>query len=596
MSRGMLIILLMIIGGGQWASTTSKQQAGIIAEHQGKLYYEQGRLAILIDASTNNNCDTIEQIYTAYIQSINTIYKTTQSLDSKPHSHKFISDPQLERNLIHKLKSCLFRIKKLVRLTNTSCLRKITGTSKLRVWENREDNELTYLSEPKLNSRPKRGLFNLGGSLYKTLFGLATEADLRSISQIVDDSVNNLKKSNMRLTLSTMNVMTVVNASLEHIKSLTTTMNKLKETVEEFEAYSLAADHITEIQSAAEYLYSEMKYQETRITFIEHDNFLPSGFLSEGDTLSLIEEGLEKFPNLYFPFSLSEPDIEKIITYFQILPSKLSKHFVLTIPYVSKDPMELFAIYPFPVMSTNGQSVIPINLPAYAGVLNESHSDITSLKTCKHYFSSEMYICPPKATVTKKDTCASALMKGDFTKCTYRKLKLADRSLYTFKTEKSWYIFLPNKTLGAVSCPDITRNKLGNFSGIVKVTPPCSFETSTLKTPITTVIKSSFKLGSVDSYPLNAEIVKTVHIISHPNDTINDLISLQNSLNETHKKLTTLERETSVSHTFSLSLWTGLIVLLILFTFMYLIYLNRKKCRRTRNENTNERVIMYNMG
>lgn len=425
-------------------------------------------------------------------------------------------------------------------------------------------------------NRPKRGWIDLGGVILNTVLGTATEEQIRQ----VNTSVSHVKLATYRLEIKTNHLIELVGKSLGYISEVVKTLQDTSNQLDELSRYIILHQLITEISTVIKHLVSVSLETETRIALLRKGIMPP--ILTEEHVLSLIREGMRRFPDLVFPLSPHQVLKSNSSEYTNILksfPTADPHVFVVGVPFVSRTNVyDLYKFTPFPVKNAMNQLVMP-TLNNYIAKSATDFVELQTLSNCDHVNS--VYLCDNlTARRTNMTTCENSILANDLPRlnatCNYYQVEL-DRGYYAAPIGKSWYVYFEKQTHGTVVCPGSRINKVIELQGLIRLEPPCSLQTSQIT--FTTVETAAVNLTQVPTVKIPLTPLDVIPVqVSSPDQSI--LTNINNDLAQLkmiEKKATIQDADWSIQMPIIFSASGLAFVLLILIAFIIGFLCHRHK-------------------
>ena len=210
--------------------------------------------------------------------------------------------------------------------------------------------------------RKKRGLFNLGGTILKKIFGTATEADVQNMKKVVEET----QQQNLKMLHLDQHLVTVINHAIEEqneerkrINDLHHAIDQLQNTTLEIFAGLQAEHKIMLLRQHVDYLAdAALEYYKSDVASAQIITDLESGRMTEKIfPRQLLREIIDRVGNVGLK-PLSDP------WYYQNVPIELIYMengyytYRIQLPFVNKEDYLLYDIATWPVPTNpNGLTV-----------------------------------------------------------------------------------------------------------------------------------------------------------------------------------------------------------------------------------------------
>ncbi|XP_076040824.1 uncharacterized protein LOC143025249 [Oratosquilla oratoria] len=308
--------------------------------------------------------------------------------------------------------------------------------------------------DPK-NSRVKRGLFDFMGIISKSLFGTATEQDIKTVHSHIGNITEVLHKQGKIIDLNSKNIdllATSINSVIEKINHLTAFTTSQLSKIANSQIALFFLHHLNELDKQLDRLLSHSNLIQRDI-WNAHAGIVNSQMI----TPTQLSQTLRQAHNTLklTPFFLQN----EIQHYYPILASTIFQEFILI--NIPMDPIKRFSlweIYPFPYPYQN--RTMTLNLPT-STILKSTDGQWISLTSpetmaaCK-IARPNFHICPAYPfhfQLTKSQPCLSELTtpKVNFSEtCDFR---FSDNTqIHHTHVGHKHFIFLPHPTLVSVIC------------------------------------------------------------------------------------------------------------------------------------------------
>ena len=362
-----------------------------------------------------------------------------------------------------------------------ACLRTIFGknaTTAMQLLEreeaqvsNRDEAIIALTSEVKNFYRTRRGLIDGGGKLLKSIFGVATEQDI--------------KNQNIKIAISKEEILVemaqgrkIVQEALLHLDQITRELNANILKFTEHEIVLQIAEKLMNIKEILNSLHSIVQEATEKRTMLENGIF--ADILKRSELRNVIDHGEKELKGMKFhiPHIDDEVSMREALKVISITKTNDRNLFVLGIPFVRKDgENRLFYIKPFPTKS-NGQMVTVKNNNEYLLLNGNTYSALSNIDDC--VMSYKIRVCKkhrPEESLLSP-SCTLGLVKNNITmiknECHYQ---LLQRGVYTARIGDNWLVYLNRSSVGTISCPNERNRQLQRLHHMFCVNAPCSLQT-----------------------------------------------------------------------------------------------------------------------
>lgn len=468
--------------------------------------------------------------------------------------------------------------------------------------DNLEQNILNQLQQLNPNfNRPKRGIINGLGSIIKVITGNLDQDD----AERYDKQITTISQNQNKIKTILTNQITILNSTIANFNELAQNLSHnqiiLESRIQRIEAdinyfanheiehyqYFLTYSLLTQLTFLYQNIYDILGKIETASTFAKL-NTLHNSIINPAELLLEIRDTKKNLINAQLPF---EPEINNILKYEKIINIKgysrgFTVIYILEIPLIENENFQFFELYTLPVqVNYTYQLLLPKTKYIALGIKNY----VLINKDCIFIDNNE-YLCKDvnPIPIYKKPPCEIALLSynTDLNDCHPINIEITETQIQKIKPNK-WIAIIPQEITITLTCNKIiTKSKLqGTF--IIELNKDCQIliENQVLQTHISNSHEMKFELPK-----LNITYSQKPKINYHPGplqiEAINNhkLLETQNLLTEQSKRIQEIN---DVQISYSTSVWTILLYVLLLFLLLYVVYLKifkkyigkRKQCK-----------------
>ena len=305
------------------------------------------------------------------------------------------------------------------------------------------------------DKRSKRGLFNLGGMVLGTVFGLSTEDQVLALEKKVDALDTKLENQDRILTWhneileEVLQYFSAMNNQSRYMLDIVTSLNRNLYYVYDLMTLS---DHISIVQLTIQALSSSVSSLIDMLIaasrgHVTSDLIKPQSLL---EAIHWAQRNLSLTP--LFPDKETE-------FYYPLLETTITdQEIIVHVPFQSLNSFNLFEITPFPVHINN--SLYTVSLSSEIVLVSSSlmHASVlspSSLLTCHKSFY-HIYLCPAYLfTVVPAESlpCEMALVRNEsvMQKCSFVPTKV---DVYKKHVHVWQYLYFDKATSVTFSCPN----------------------------------------------------------------------------------------------------------------------------------------------
>lgn len=497
-------------------------------------------------------------------------------LEKYSHSLIYFYDLNPLGNEIQKLNKKSFQI---VELINKNRNYSYETSNYLKILKLVKETTETKLSEiiPR-PMRPKRGLINGVGSIFKAITGNLDASDGERYEALIRQlQINQEKLSSSIVTQNSISLelITKFNNTIEKVshneKLLEDRLNQIAKMVENNlfnEDILFIKDVLIQLITLYEYITSILQDIENSITFAKIKILHPS-IIKTTDLyreLVILQKYLKKQNNLPFPVTSENiPFFEKLIQIdCYVLNNKIT--YILHIPIMDPESFDYYHLHSIPFLSQNQfGTIIPKNKFLLKNNLHYIFQNEPCLETRANSF-----ICPKnnnKNSIKEDAPCEVQILQGKGTnKCKQVGLTLSKPVIEHLENTNEWIIVLPEKQTVVLKCKNEEFRKLSGIF-LIKLPKNCTIQIEELiiindqtsSNNYQPIIFPDFKIDS----PVNFNKIANFELEEL---NLQDLQEIKTRLIQNYP---ILENDKITSFP---SAWTILIYILLVITIIYWIY------------------------
>lgn len=438
---------------------------GTIAEPLSELRFIRGKLVMDIDLTPH---DDMRKIVANQLTSLETLRK---------HSVQ-VRNPVKGTELINLVSPLYTNTKKHIELA-VAKLSKLMNTD----W---------FKSLDKSN-RTRRGLINVGGELLKTLFGTATDKELKEIKRkvnVFDSGYNgiltDIRTDHRLIEINTANLKLFAK-EVTRIDNAWTAIMFLMQTDSLLVAVDRFADNLINIHKLiidVSITHSPTDLSSKLLPFIPYDTFV------EYDKTILHDY------NYYSAIPLSEDTFDEYLSQATVFTHSNDYTIRLVIPYVSKDSYQLWKLHPFPTKmeNENHRKILLLSDPY---VLVSSDLQIItplapdSLRYCSQP-KFDLHVCLPIINIglTNHTNCPQTLLRQEkVLKCSLRDYVNKDPVLKWIQNTR--YLSLNEPQEAVMICHGKVPQEV-SLKFMNEINARCSIKSQNLNIPSVSVLHEEF--------------------------------------------------------------------------------------------------------
>jgi len=286
------------------------------------------------------------------------------------------------------------------------------------------------------SERKKRGWINAGGSLLKTVFGVALDSDIRAIEKKVN-FLENQEFGNSEVLVNLRDQLKENNNALIHVEK---ELQKLRHDSSGFHAQLNLLSYVTlatsYLQSLNNFLATVKTIQaevEKTLLYALAKSSSPSIY-----TYDLLNPFIQKVTlgtGLETPVKLERGNMAKFLRYtWSAVPTANEFSVVLIIPFVNHATFDTVKVHSFPTMKRNARKRVTLDYDydyffIQTPTLRQSRLTQKQMENCLEHV--EKYVCPLFSSVSDsstEDCIASIYLTGRYSK------KESDSSICRYKT------------------------------------------------------------------------------------------------------------------------------------------------------------------
>lgn len=419
------------------------------------------------------------------------------------------------------------------------------------------------------HTRTKRGLLNIIGTVFKTMFGTLDEND----GKLYNDALNEVEKNEKQITNLLSQQIQVVKSTITNFNNTITNLDKNREVFNEnfqkltnfskdlnnkifsLEMKQHLDEHFGSLSMFVSELENEISTLINAVLFAKSNSIHPIVISPH----QLIDELTKTLPNLpestSYPFTLTLQNSHSLLELAQIQYYFSDERiiFIMKFPLVSLNHYYLYNLIPLPVYHEKIKAFVFILPPNKYLILSENrnlYTTINTLENCKNLDSSSL-ICEhnePLYFTNSRPICETELITvitGIPRNCDTRIFHSRTETWHKLISENSWIYIFPKPTDVTLNCESQkTSHLILNNTGILTLNQNCKLYTSS--TILTTESKnsdSSFQ-HIIPTLELDEECYKKAHNNKNLNLTLVPIIKNldTDSLNLASKKLEHLEQ------------------------------------------------------
>src|SRR5215469_2431652 len=273
-------------------------------------------------------------------------------------------------------------------------------------------------------ARKKRGWFDAGGSLLKTVFGVALDSDVRAIEKKVN-FLESQEFGNSQILVNLRDQLKENNNALVHVEK---ELQKLRHDSSSLHAQLNLLSYVTlatsYLQSLNNFLATVKAIQaevEKTLLYALAKSSSPSIY-----TFDLLNPFIQKVSletGLETPIKLDRSNMAKFLKYtWSAVPTSTDFSVVLIIPFVNQAMFDTVKVHRFPTMKRNSQKRVTLDYEydyyfIQTPTLRQSKLTQKQMENCLE--NVEKYVCPLFTSISDsstEDCIASIYLSGKFNK------------------------------------------------------------------------------------------------------------------------------------------------------------------------------------
>jgi hypothetical protein len=417
--------------------------------------------------------------------------------------------------------------------------------------------------------RQKRGFFDLGGKLVKSVLGLATEDDLSALRDSFKDINQGVVTSLKKLELQFHRLQETLVVLLDQATDALEEIEELHHEVEELNLFMLLLNTVNNIREGIDFITLLTIDGQIKIAQLRLGHVPP--VIGFEDLDELVKEGREHFRDLcIFPYIYTENNVTDVI--YKLGVRTLSEdNFAIILPFVSRTSMSLIELQNFPIVDpTSNTTALITNLPPYVAIADDSKlfSEGIELSQCDQ--TARAYVCPPPVQISSENpSCAIQSLQGVAqTQCILQEVNITN--VLVRKLGQTSFLYVPKPEWGVLSCSE--NNSAPQhvlLEGAYILHPPCSISAPTFTLSSIKHAYIAQKSKQLEAIPFTNFSIPHERLIPHVKVLLSEIKQVRDHLNNTIEVLTVT---TNVRHYATISALPALVVILMI---MMLGYHNR---------------------
>lgn len=409
--------------------------------------------------------------------------------------------------------------------------------------------------------RARRGLFNLGGEFLKSTLGLATEADLEDLRATISDRNEGVISSMKKININFRHIQSTLSALLRQASESLGLLQSVHSELNELNLYLSVSNGIGNVREGLAFITMMMLDAEDK-TLLLRSGSIPD-IVSCEDVTELVKEGVNVFKGEYvFPFQFTPDNFTLILPHLDLLTLG-EDSYVLVLPFVARESLELFSVRNFPLVAEDNATWLIQNLAPILAVAADGkrYSEDFDLARCAHL--QEIYVCSPATWVfaeTSPSCTMQSVMQLPQTSCVYAPTEL--KKIVSRRMGTTVYLYLPSEVWAQLDCyGDEAGPRFLSLQGAFALHAPCSlsapdFRVDTVRHAVTSL--SAKKLENLPIYrtalPVSRQLPRVVQLAS-------SLDEVRSALNDTGSVVDVLTETSTIRHQYTIGTFAMLAAL-----------------------------------
>ena len=321
-----------------------------------------------------------------------------------------------------------------------------------------------------LHHRDRRGLLDVGGLLLKGVFGVATEEDLKLLSEDMKNATDTIISTQRAILLQSDVLKKAMlhsnNVLGEEIARVDSTVQGLIATIQTADQLSLVTETLMNVQAVlGRYNLIIESLKSGRV----------DDFISVATLWDLYNSNIDKIPKgLKVPcFRTDQCNVNTLVSVSETRDNFL---FVGKLPLVSSETFTINEFTGFPVEDASSRFYVAYNLPRFMGS-NNRHYFLSENLECNQLFCSGVEeIIDLGRPACNLDLLAQHTPPSN---CKYR--EITPNHYHVQRSSFSWVVFFFEDNDVTIICPDSGRTEHVRASGLFVVPRNCELSSGLLR-------------------------------------------------------------------------------------------------------------------